>query len=102
MTNTELPDGAGTATPEKGEATGQGGFRGTEQNGRPNCADVQEPAQQARQKRLASIRVHLALKSHSLHELTCGGLLIARWDRAAHCSDLGAVAAFLRRIGGAA
>lgn len=102
MNNTELPDGAGIATPEKSEATGQGGFRGAEQSGKPNCADGLEFAQLARQKRLASGRAHLALKSYSLHELACGGFLIARWDRTTQCSDLGAVAAFLRRIGGAA
>ena len=31
-----------------------------------------------------------------------GGFLISRWDRTAHCSDLGAVAGFLRRIEGEA
>ena len=59
-----------------------------------------EDAERKEQARLAAL---LALAGgFSLHELACGGFLIARWDRTAHCSDLGQVAAFLRRIGGGA
>jgi hypothetical protein len=55
----------------------------------------------AERKEVATLAARLALRKFSLHELACGGYLIARWDRTVHCSDLQAVAAFLRRIGGA-
>ena len=51
-------------------------------------------------KAVATLAARLAFMGFSLHELACGGFLIARWDRTAHCSDLHAVAAFLRRVEG--
>ena len=51
-------------------------------------------------KQQSTLAARLALRKYTLHELACGGFLIARWDRTAHCSDLGAVVAFLRRLGG--
>ena len=42
----------------------------------------------------------LALRGYSLHELACGGFLVARWDRTLHCSDLAGVRAFYERLGG--
>ncbi len=102
MLATELPDGAGAATPEKDEATGQGGFRGAEKDVKRNCADGLDFAQLARQKRLASVRARLALKNYSLREMACGALLISRLDRSAHCNDFDGMALFLRRSGGGA
>lgn len=55
----------------------------------------------ASRKQFATLAALLALKGYALHELACGGFLICRWDRTAHCSDLGAVHGFLRKIGGA-
>ena len=52
-------------------------------------------------KTLSTLAALLARKGYSLHELACGGFLIARFDRTAHCSDLGAVRAFYDRLGGA-
>ena len=43
-----------------------------------------------------------ALAGYTLHELACGGFLVAKWDRTAHCRNLRAVAAFVRLVGGAA
>ena len=54
----------------------------------------------AERKEVATLAARLAFKGFSLHELAGGGFLIARWDRTAHCSDLRAVAGFLRRVGG--
>jgi len=56
----------------------------------------------AERKEQATLAARLAFKGYSLHELAGGGFLISRWDRTAHCSDLGAVAGFLRRIEGEA
>ena len=95
MTNIMLPYGAGSATPKKDEATGQGGFKGQGSTHTPDCAE-----DLAQRKELARLGAHLALAGFNLHELAGGAFLIARWDRTAHCSDLRAVAGFLRRIGG--
>ena len=99
MTNIMLPYGAGSATPEKGEALSRDesaqGFKGQGSTDNPDCAE--DLAQRKEQARLGA---HLARKGYSLHELAGGAFLIARWDRTAHCSDLRAVAGFLRRIGG--
>ena len=100
MTNIMLPYGAGSATPEKGEALSRDesaqGFKGQGSTDNPDCAE--DLAQRKEQARLAA---HLALAGFSLHELAGGGFLVAKWDRTAHCCDLRAVAGFLRRIGGA-
>lgn len=88
-----LPYRARTVTPEKDEATGQGGFKGQDSTDTPDCGE--ELAQRIAIARLAA---HLALPGFSLHELTGGGFLISRWDRTAHCGDLRAVSAFLRRV----
>jgi hypothetical protein len=53
-------------------------------------------------KRFNTLRASLALKGYSLHELSCDGYLIARWNLTRHAPDLRAVGAFLRQIGGAA
>lgn len=53
-------------------------------------------------KEFTTLAALLAIKGFSLYELSCGGYLIARWDRTAHCSDLAQVRAFHARIGGAA
>lgn len=55
----------------------------------------------AGRKNYTTLQARLALRGYALHELSCGGYLIGRHDTTAHCSDLGAVAQFLRRIGGA-
>ena len=49
-----------------------------------------------------SLRDRLALSGYSLHELSCDGYLIARWNLTRHAPDLRAVGAFLRQIGHAA
>lgn len=51
-------------------------------------------------KRLATIAAQLELKGFALHRLTCGGFLIARWDRYTYCPDVRAAAAFLERVEG--
>lgn len=53
----------------------------------------------ADRKHLATLTAHLALKGFSLHELACGGFLVARWDRTLRCPDLHAVRAFCHRAG---
>lgn len=50
-------------------------------------------------KSFATLAAQLAIRGYSLHELACGGYLIARWDRTLHCSDLGGVRAFYGRLG---
>ena len=52
-------------------------------------------------KWFATLDTQLALKGYSLYSLAGGGFLVAKWNRTAHCSDLCAVAQFLRLIGGA-
>ena len=49
---------------------------------------------------LRSIRVHLNAKGFNLHELECGGYLVARWGMARELPCLRAVGNMLRRIGG--
>ena len=49
-------------------------------------------------KKFATIAAHLALRGFALHKLTCGGFLIARWDRTAYAPDLRGVNAFLERV----
>jgi hypothetical protein len=51
-------------------------------------------------KRQATLAAKLALLGYSLHPLSRGGFLVSRWDRSRHLDDLGAVAAFLRQVGG--
>lgn len=51
-------------------------------------------------KKFATLAAHLALKGFALHRLTCGGYLIARWDRTAYAPDLRGVSAFLDRTEG--
>ena len=51
-------------------------------------------------KALSAITARLVAKGYSLHELACGGYLVARWDRTLHCSDLAGVRQFYSRIGG--
>ena len=51
-------------------------------------------------KALSAITARLMAKGYSLHELACGGYLVARWDRTLHCSDLAGVRQFYSRIGG--
>ena len=49
-------------------------------------------------KARSTLAAMLAMKGYSLHELACGGFLIARFDRTAHCSDLGAVRTWYDRL----
>ncbi len=51
-------------------------------------------------KAYSTLAVRLALKGYALHDLSCGGFLVSRWDRTAHFSDLSGVRQFLQRIGG--
>jgi hypothetical protein len=51
-------------------------------------------------KKIATARARLALQGFAMHELTCGGFLIARWDRTFHAPDLHGVEAFLKRVEG--
>jgi hypothetical protein len=51
-------------------------------------------------KALGAITARLMAEGYSLHELACGGYLVARWDRTLHCSDLAGVRQFYSRIGG--
>lgn len=53
-------------------------------------------------KAFATLAARLALRGYALHDLSCGGFLISRWDRTAHFSDLSGVRQFLQRIGGEA
>ena len=53
----------------------------------------------AQRKEVATIAAKLCFAKFALHELSCGGYLIARWDRTIHCADLDAVRAFCRRAG---
>ena len=52
-------------------------------------------------KSFAPPAAQLALLGFGLHGLALGGFRVAKRNRTAHCSDLGAVAQFLRLIGGA-
>ena len=65
-----------------------------------DCANACELEQGS--KHFSTLRASLALKGYSLHELSCDGYLIARWNLTRHAPDLRAVGAFLRQIGGAA
>ena len=49
----------------------------------------------------ASLKSKLSDRGYSLNELSCGGLLIARWNLTKNAPDLRAVGRFLRLIGGA-
>lgn len=51
-------------------------------------------------KAFATLAARLAIKGYALHDLSCGGYLVARWDRTAHFSDLTGVRQFLQRVGG--
>ena len=72
----------------------------THETQQPDFANVCELEQGS--KRFNTLRASLALKGYSLHELSCDGYLIARWNLTRHAPDLRAVGAFLRQIGGAA
>ena len=50
----------------------------------------------------ASLRAQLCQTGYSLSELACDGYVIARWNLTRNASDLRAVGAFLRQIGGTA
>ena len=76
----------------------------THENERPNCAATVAADQGfgAEKTRFTSLRDRLAANGYSLHELSCDGYLIERWNLTRHAPDLRAVGAFLRQIGGAA
>jgi hypothetical protein len=59
-------------------------------------------AQRSRNKLLQETSEKVGRAIYSVHELACGGYLVARWDRTLHCSDLAVVRQFYSRIGGAA
>ena len=65
----------------------------------PDCANACELEQG--NKRFSTLSASLALKGFSLHELSCDGYQIARWNLTRHAPDLRAVGAFLRVVGGA-
>lgn len=50
-------------------------------------------------KAFLTLQAKLALRGFALYELSCGGYLVARWDRTKHCADLQAVAQFAREVG---
>ena len=72
----------------------------THETQQPDFANFCELGQE--NKRFNTLRASLALKGYSLHELSCDGYLIARWNLTRHAPDLRSVGAFLRQIGGAA
>ena len=85
------------ATSDEGPAVGAAaGLLGTSDNGRADCA-----CDDAHVKVRATMTAKLALLGYTLLELASGEFLVLRWDRTRHLSDLRAVSAFLRQIGGA-
>lgn len=54
----------------------------------------------AARKSFVTLQARLASRGYALHELSCGGYLVARHDGTAHLADLHGVACFLRGIGG--
>ena len=56
----------------------------------------------AQRKRLANISAYLALNGFALHQLSCGGYLISRWDRTSFAPDLRCAEAFLQMVTGKA
>jgi hypothetical protein len=63
---------------------------------------AQQAEDQARRKRLDTLRAQLALAGgFELHELADGTFLVTRWDRARPLPDLRAVAEFVRLVGAA-
>ena len=54
----------------------------------------------AQRKRLANVSAHLCRAGYALHHLSCGGYLIARWDRSTYAPDLRCAEAFLAQVTG--
>ena len=110
----DAADEAGLAAPAFGSAdrptplvahVGQAAAVGSQNVEAPGTVAALDRAQSEEQsgsivqeKLRATLAAHLALKGYALHELSCGGYLISRWDRTSHCSDLGAVHGFVRRV----
>jgi hypothetical protein len=50
-------------------------------------------------KALATLKAAYALAGYAVHDLSCGGYLVARWNVTKHCPDRHALAGFSRQIG---
>lgn len=50
-------------------------------------------------KALANTIAGYALAGYAVHQLSCGGFLVARWNLTKHCPDLRSLVAFARQIG---
>lgn len=50
-------------------------------------------------KTLSTLMAAFALAGYAVHELSCGGFVVARWNLTRHCPDVHALAAFARQIG---
>jgi hypothetical protein len=79
---------------DDGPAVGAAGHQGLAQS-----VGLDFATSDADQKAFARVAAPLAIAGYALHELSCGGYLVARWDRTLHCPDLHAVRAFCGRAG---
>lgn len=50
-------------------------------------------------KRRANVIAALAIRGFAVHELSCGGFLVARWNLSRHCASLEALTQFARQVG---
>jgi hypothetical protein len=57
----------------------------------PSCGDEH--------KQLAGVKAAFAMAGHTVHELSGGGFLVARWGLAKECPSLFALKHFARQIG---
>lgn len=83
--------------PTSDEALAGGAAQGS--RGLAQAVSLDFATSDADRKAFTRVAAPLAIAGYALHELACGGFLIARWDRTLHCPDLHAVRAFCDRAG---
>lgn len=102
MTPTQMPAGAGPATPESDEALNRANGQGPGEQDRTDSqhsADAADCAQRCG-KDFERLRAQLALAGgFELYALADGTFLVTRWDRSRPLHDLQAVEAFARQVG---
>lgn len=95
MKTSQAPTGAGSATPESGEARGQPGFRGQGTADDSDCARGD-----AQRKAFEALRARLAMAGgFALQALADGSFVITRWNLTKPLPDLHAVRRFAAQVG---
>lgn len=51
------------------------------------------------QKKIATLKAQLALRSFAVHDTVTGGWIVARWDQSQYCQRIEDLEAFARRVG---